>query len=94
MEQRGFLGVCIVFNYVHILHGSFPRVSGVCSVFLFDVMSDGGKVSCIYCVLSVQGTTSSYYQIVVVLIATRHGTLYRHKNFTTGIRRCLYPVSH
>jgi hypothetical protein len=31
---EGFLGVCIVLNYVHIISGDFPHVSGVCSIFL------------------------------------------------------------
>jgi hypothetical protein len=38
------------FNYVHILRGNFPHVSGVCSIFFVDVVSDGGKVFvCIVC---------------------------------------------
>jgi hypothetical protein len=32
------------FNCVHILRGNFPHVSSVCSIFFFDVMSDGGNV--------------------------------------------------
>jgi hypothetical protein len=42
-KQRGIRGVCIIFNYVHILRAGFPRVSGVCSIFFFYVVSDGGK---------------------------------------------------
>jgi hypothetical protein len=29
--------------FTYILRGGFPHVSGVYSVFLFDVVSDGGK---------------------------------------------------
>jgi hypothetical protein len=55
----GFLGVCVVFNYVHILYVSFPHVNGICSVLFFDVMSDGGEVSVYIILCSVQGTKSS-----------------------------------
>jgi hypothetical protein len=34
MEQRGLLGVCIAFTYVHISHGGFLCVNKVCSIFL------------------------------------------------------------
>jgi hypothetical protein len=41
---EGYSGSLRCFNYVHILRASFPHVSDVCSIFFFDVMSDGGKV--------------------------------------------------
>jgi hypothetical protein len=33
--------------FIYILRGSFPHVNFVCSIFLFDVVRDGGKVFCI-----------------------------------------------
>jgi hypothetical protein len=65
----GFLSVCVAFNYVHILRGSFLHVSGVCSVFFYDVMNDGGKVFVYMVLRSVRGTMSStYYTVVVPLL--------------------------
>jgi hypothetical protein len=49
------------FNYVHILRGDIPRVSGVCSIFLFYVVSDGDEVFVYIVLCSVQVTTSSCY---------------------------------
>jgi hypothetical protein len=37
------------FNYVYILCSTFPHVTDACSIFFFDVVSDGGKVFCVYC---------------------------------------------
>jgi hypothetical protein len=49
---KGYPGSLHRCNYMHILHGGFPHVSGVCSIFFFDIVSDSGKVLCIlYCVL-------------------------------------------
>jgi hypothetical protein len=56
---EGYSGSLGCFNYVHTLRGSFPHVSGVCSI-------DGGKVLVYIVLCSVQGTTSSCCQIVVV----------------------------
>jgi hypothetical protein len=56
----GCLGICI-FNYVHILHGGFLRVSDVYFIFLFYVMSDSGKVFVYIVLCSVEGTMSSCY---------------------------------
>lgn len=60
-KAGGFSGGLCCFNYVCILHVSFLRVSGVCSVSFFDVMSDGGEVSVYIVLCSVQGTKSSCY---------------------------------
>jgi hypothetical protein len=48
---EGYSGCLRCFNYVHFLHGGFPHVSRVRSIFLFDIVSDGGEVLCMYCVL-------------------------------------------
>jgi hypothetical protein len=57
----GYSGSLPCFIYVHIFRGDFPRVIGVCYIFLFDVLSDGGKVFVYIVLCSVQGTTSSCY---------------------------------
>lgn len=48
------------FNYVHILPSSFPYVSGVGPIFLFDDMGDRGKAFVHVVLCSVQGVTCSY----------------------------------
>jgi hypothetical protein len=58
---EGYSGSLRCFNYVHILGGSFPHLSGVCSVFFYDVVSDGGKVFVYIVLYSVQDTTSTCY---------------------------------
>jgi hypothetical protein len=43
-EAEGYLGGLYYFNYAHTPPGGLPHVCGVCSIFFFDVVSDGGKV--------------------------------------------------
>jgi hypothetical protein len=54
---EGYSGSLRCFNCVHIqvLLGSFPHVSGVCSVFFSDVVSDGGKSSYVCCIVFCMG---------------------------------------
>jgi hypothetical protein len=59
---EGFSGsLPCFFNY----YGSFPRVSGVCSIFLPPV-GDRGKIIVYVALCSVHGTTSSCYYMAIV----------------------------
>jgi hypothetical protein len=55
-------GGCVVCNYVHLFRGGFSNIRGVCSIlFLFHVVSDGGKVIAYIVLCFVQRTTYSCY---------------------------------
>lgn len=69
---EGYSGSLHCCNYVHILSGGFLHVNGVCSILFFDVMSDCGKVLCIFygvlyrvsCLLAIRQWLFPFYSSV------------------------------